>query len=183
MTYQNRPGTMMNPHSMRNPFLAIGVWLLMGALGLFTGCAAFHPIDGIPVEGVPLEYRAEPRSDKIPLDLSRLRQTPPPEYRVAPGDLLGIFVEGVLGKDGELPPVTVTSQTQSRPALGYPILVQDDGTIALPLLPNLHVEGMTLSEIRERLRHAYTVEKPQLREDAKPGDEALIMVDLPKKRN
>ncbi len=174
----------MNQHSARTHSLALGAWLLMSALSavLFSGCAAFHPIDGIPVQGVPLEYRAEPRSDKIPLDLSRLRQTPPPEYRVDAGDLLGIFVEGVLGKPDDLPPVMISNHAESRPALGYPILVQGDGTISLPGLPDLSVRGMTLREIRERLRHAYTVENPLMRKDVEAGQEALIIVDLQRKR-
>ncbi len=168
---------------MRNP-KQFGMLLLGCAIsfGVFLGCAAFHPVDGIPVQGVPAEFRSAPRSGKVPIDLSRLRQTRPPEYRVDTGDVLGIFIEGVLGKPDEVPPVTITNNIESRPALGYPIMVQDDGTISLPGFADLSVRGMTLREIRERIRYAYTVENPLLQKQGEKNNQAVIMVNLQRQR-
>ncbi len=180
----DRPGIMTNPHTARRNSLRLGAGILFLALslGVLGGCAAFHPLNGMPVRSVPAQYRAEPRSGQVPLDYSRLRQDPPTEYRVDAGDLLGIFVEGVLGKPDEIPPVTIANTAGSRPALGYPVLVQAEGTISLPGLPDLSVRGMTLREIRERLHHAYTVENPVLRPNDGTGGEALILVNLQRKR-
>lgn len=158
-------------------------WSVSTALAVLclNGCAAFHPVSGIPVKNVPAQFRAEPRSGKVPIDLSLLRQTPPAEYRVNSGDLLGVFVEGILAKPGELPPVTVPNNPEANPSLGFPILVQDDGTISLPGFPELFVRGMTLREIRERIRQAYTEDNPLFRK-APDQEEALILVNLQRKR-
>lgn len=174
--------TLLNrPNIMKNRFSAS--WFFVTALSAFclTGCAAFHPVDGVPVNQVPAEFRAAPRSGKVPINFSLLRQTPPAEYRVDSGDLLGIFVEGILAKPGESAPVTIPNNPDSNPSLGFPILVQDDGTISLPSFPELYVRGMTLREIRERIRIAYTEENPLFQKGV-DEEEALILVNLQRKR-
>ena len=47
----------------------------------------------------------------------------------------GFYVfEGVLGEEGQLPPVNVSASSTQPPSLGYPIPVRDDGTLPLPLV-------------------------------------------------
>ena len=60
------------------------------------------------------------------LPLALLGQKPPPVYQLAPGDVLGIWVEGVLSERGTpMPvysalPVQVGEQRRLPPAAGYP---------------------------------------------------------------
>jgi protein involved in polysaccharide export with SLBB domain len=82
----------------------------------------------------------------IPLTL--LKQPPPKVYQIGPRDVLGVFIEGILPVTGGPaalradPPVYFPQQIDPlgaglAPALGYPISVGDDGTIALPLIKEL----------------------------------------------
>lgn len=135
--------------------------ILLSGLLSWSGCAAFRPIDGIPARYVPDEVKAPSRSGKKTIDLSLLSQTQPSVYRLDAGDVLAIYVEGVIPRPNELPPVNLPMQGEdAAPALGYPIPVRQDGTISLPLLTRaLPVRGLTVKEAEEAVRHAYTVER------------------------
>src|SRR5207302_2629243 len=131
--------------------------LLGGGAG---GCAALtNPVaDGIPVRRVPPELLAHPRAAEPTIPLNLLRQPPPAVYRLAPGDVLGVYVEGVLGERGQPLPINLAPAGQppllrrQPPAAGYPIPVEPDGTLALPVGGPLRVEGMTVAEAREAIR-------------------------------
>jgi protein involved in polysaccharide export with SLBB domain len=110
--------------------------------------------------------------------LSLLRQTPPAEYRLDAGDVVGVYIDGVLGAKDEVPPVYLPTDKDLAPAVGYPIAVREDGTLTLPMLPPMVVRGLSLRELEDRLRHAYTVDQPVL----KPGMER-ILVSLHKPRS
>jgi protein involved in polysaccharide export with SLBB domain len=128
------------------------------------GCASFtNPVaDGVRVRQLPPEFFPQPKSELKPIPLSLLRQQPPDVYRLDAGDLLGIWIEGVLGKEREPPPIagseTVLGGLKTT-ALGFPIPVRQDGTITLPLLPPVRVAGLTLIEAQEALRDEYTVKR------------------------
>ncbi len=125
------------------------------------GCAAFrNDLDGIPARHLPEEYRVAPERGKRTIDLTLLRQTPPDAYRIDAGDVLGVFVEGVLGEPKTLPPVYNPSGPFDRPNTGYPITVRSDGTIALPYEGTVPVRGLTLEECEQRLRRFYARERP-----------------------
>ncbi|MDM4015041.1 polysaccharide biosynthesis/export family protein [Roseiconus lacunae] len=134
--------------------------LLAGSL---TGCSALtQPIDGIPASRVPQQFFAEPKNDLVPVDISLLTLEPPREYVIGPGDILGVYIEGVLpfnppSAPPEPPPVNFPdAQSTLPPSIGYPIAVQEDGTLSLPLIEPLDVEGLTLDQIRDAIRDAYT---------------------------
>lgn len=112
------------------------------------------------------------------IDLTLLRQKPK-KYQVDKGDVLGIYVEGVFGKDGEMPPIyEPTTGSDGSPSLGYPIRVRENGTISLPWLAQpMVVRGMSIAEVEEAVRFAYT----QRHRLVKP-DQARIMVTLQKPR-
>jgi hypothetical protein len=97
----------------------------------------------------------EPRD--IPVLL--LRRKPIDIYRVAPGDTLGIIVDGILGDSATLVPVGLIETQDGQPSLGYPVVVRDDGTISMPQLTGINVNGMSITEIEAALRRAYTVDK------------------------
>src|SRR4051794_10079219 len=111
--------------------------LLVGflCLSLLPGCAAVtNPVaDGIPVRRLPEEVLAHPRAGACTIPLTLLGQKPPDTYRLAPGDVLGVWVEGILGDRIVVPPIVTPSTQLARdtrhvpPAMGYPITVREDG--------------------------------------------------------
>lgn len=79
------------------------------------------------------------------------------EYVAKAYDVLGIFVEGVLGDFNELPPVHIPEAGSGlKPSTGYPVVVQTDGTVVLPLIEPIAVKGLTLQTIEAVIREAYT---------------------------
>lgn len=151
---------------------ALSVWLL------FSGCAAFHPIHGVPARYLPEEYRGTSRAGKRTIDLSLLKQTPSATHRVDTGDVLGIYIEGVLG-DRKLPqPVNIPLTNESPPSFGFPIPVRDDGTISLPLIGAINVRGLTVGEVEDRLKSAYLQQKQFLN-----PENNRILVSLQRARN
>lgn len=134
--------------------------LASGALNL-SGCAAFRPIEGIPARFVPDEVKAPTRSGKRTIDLSLLSQTQPAVYHLDAGDVLAVYIEGVIPRPNEFPPINLPHQgEEASPALGYPIPVRPDGTISLPMLAKaLPVRGQTVSQVENAVRRAYTVDK------------------------
>ena len=157
-------------------------WLLCAAvlLPMVTGCAAFRPVKGVPARYVPDEFRGGSRSGKRTIDLKLLQQQLPPHHlhRVDSGDLLSVYVEGILGRRDQPPPANFPPQNSDvPPSVGYSVPVRDDGTISLPLVGNLPVRGLTLAEVEQRLREAYMVKKQYLQPDAE-----RVMVFLQKPR-
>jgi hypothetical protein len=155
----------------RGPALCAAA-LLCGAL---AGCAAVsNPVaDAIPVRRLPPEVMGERREELQEIPLNMLRQKPPDFYRLAPGDILGVFIEGVLGEPTLPVPVNVPLTPGAPPSLGYPLPVRDDGTLPLPLIGPLKVEGMTLTEAQAAVVRAYTVEAGK--KILKPGHERVII--------
>jgi len=152
---------------------AASVLLLM-----VTGCAAFRPLDGLPARYVPDSIKSPSRSNKKTIDLSLLAQRKPREHLVGPGDVLGVYVDGVLGKPNEPPPVHITENRIVPPSLGFPIPVRSDGSISLPLLKSpLQVDGLTLAQVESRVLEAYTVTQKTLN-----ADNARILVSLQQPR-
>jgi protein involved in polysaccharide export with SLBB domain len=165
------------PHKSRNarlkelrPRWRVGLVCLF--LSLHAGCASLtFPISGVPVRKIPTEYFPEPKESKHMIDLALLRQPQPDVYRLGAGDVLGIWIEGVLGEKGQIPPVHYPEGKEKPPAIGFPIPVRDDGTLALPLIEPIRVDGRTIAEVEEAIRDAYTHPKKYLKE----GEERTIV--------
>jgi hypothetical protein len=157
-----------DPTPARTRRLAAPLLAGLGCL-LAGGCAALtNPVaDGIPVRRLPEEVFGRPASELRDLPLTLLRQGEPDAYRLAPGDVLGIVAEGILGERGQAPPVRLPGDGGQAPALGYPVPVQEDGTVALPFLPPVDVRGKTLAEAREAIRAAATAPKEILKPEAR----------------
>ena len=151
--------------------------LLFGAAallcGLFGGCAALsNPVaDAVPVRQLPPEVLGQRKEDERTIPLPMLRQTPPDVYRLAAGDVLGVWIEGVLGEKTQPPPLHVPEAGGVPPAFGYPLPVRQDGTVPLPLIDPIKVEGLTVTEAQDRIIQAYTVTKKILQ----PGRERVIV--------
>jgi protein involved in polysaccharide export with SLBB domain len=139
------------------------LWLLLpvSLLAGLSGCASIlSPIDAVPAELVPPQFLAAPQANKRPIDVSLLRHLPPPSYILDKEDVLGIFVEGVLGKQDEAPPVTLPDrESDLSPGIGFPIPVRDDGTISLPLIEPIPVRGLTVAQTEELVKRRYEEEQ------------------------
>ena len=133
---------------------ALSVILLCGAM---SGCTAIlSPIDAIPASRVPKQFLAEPQANKVPIDVSRLRQPKPDYYLLDAGDILGVFVEGILGQLDESPPVRFPEGgSDLPPAIGYPVPVREDGTLSLPLVDPIPVRGLTIQQAEQLVARAY----------------------------
>ena len=157
--------------------------LAIAWLGLAAGCATLtQPIEGIPAHRLPPQFFPETKNDLIPVDIALLSVEPPREYQIGPGDILGIYIEGVLPYNPPQappgpPPVNFPEAgSLLPPSIGFPIAVQDDGTLSLPSLEPLNVDGFTLDQVREAIREAY------IREQILPQDEARPIVTVIRER-
>jgi protein involved in polysaccharide export with SLBB domain len=141
-----------------------------------SGCMALlSPINGIPAHRLPPQFHATPKNNLLPIDISRLRQEAPPYYLVDAGDILGIFIEGALGNPEEPPPVNTPQQgSDLPPSIGFPIVVREDGTISVPLVPPITIRGLTMGQVENALRRAYTVDRQILA----PGKDRIIVTLL-----
>jgi protein involved in polysaccharide export with SLBB domain len=141
-----------------------------------TGCAALtNPVaNGVPVRRLPPELLAVPKEGTRPLPLTLLRQKPPETYRLGPHDVLGIWIEGVLGERNQLPPVVSYTETRNLPpAVGFPITIRSDGTISLPYIEPLPLQGLSIEEAQKAIRAAYL--KAQI---LKEGRERVLVTIL-----
>jgi protein involved in polysaccharide export with SLBB domain len=151
-----------NPRMMRSwqtAACALTACLLVSTL---SGCTALtQPINGVPAKRLPPDFFPEPKNDLVPVDISILSIEPPRDYQISAGDILGVYLEGVLpfnppNQPPAPPPVNFPSaESTLPPSIGYPIPVQDDGTLSLPLVEPLHVDGLTLDQVRDAIRDVY----------------------------
>jgi protein involved in polysaccharide export with SLBB domain len=157
-----------NPTASRAPSrwaLPLVLALLLGS----SGCAAVtNPIaDGIRVRHLPPELLAHSKQGQCTIPLNLLRQPPVQiqSYRVAPGDVLGVYVEDILGERNQpfplhaAPPVQFKDQRRLNPSVGYPITVQADGAIRVPMIAPLPVSGLTVEEVQNTVRNTYLDKK------------------------
>ena len=73
---------------------------------------------------------------------------------VQPGDTLAIYIPGLLPGDNSPPPVIQAGKRS--PVIGFPVPVNAEGKILVPLLPELSVKGKDPKQVREILVEAYT---------------------------
>lgn len=159
--------------------------ILLGMLSLCTGCTSvLSPMTGVPASQLSPQLRGVPRNNLVPVPLSLLRQPPVEQYRLGAGDILGLYIQGILPPRGvdqeieEAPPVHFPEEgSDLPPSVGFPIPVRDDGTLALPLIRPINVKNMTLMEAEEAIREAYTIDRQIL----KVGKDR-ILVSLMKER-
>lgn len=159
----------------------LGLVLLSVAVPALSGCTSLHLSlhgpDAVPASKVPGIVMGRPRGDMQEISLSRLRQTPPEHYQLGANDILGIYIENVLGKSDEPPPVHFPEKGERDPSIGYPIPIREDGTIALPLISAMKIEGLTIEQATSKIRKAYTKDQKLL-----PEGKDRIIVTLIKRR-
>ena len=163
---QSPPTTDRPQRSTMRLALVLAVMVSMS----MTGCTAlFSPLDTIPAERLPEQFKAEPQASKVPLNPARLRQTRPEFYTLDSDDVLGIFIEGILGNAGEAPPIQIPDQgSDLPPAIGFPVPVREDGTLSLPSVKPIPVRGLTIKQAEELIQRAYRGgPEPILKEDSR----------------
>jgi len=157
-------------------------FLVLLAAGLFVagfgGCAAItFPVTGVPAHRVPPELLGEPVDETQTIDLALLGQAVPDVYRLAPGDVLGVWVDGLLGARTQTPPIHYSALEKVSPGLGFPVPIREDGPVSLPLVPPVRMTGLSLAEAEQAVVRAYTVDRRLLQ----PGVDR-IMVTLIRQR-
>jgi protein involved in polysaccharide export with SLBB domain len=175
----------LRPESARPSRCAALLVLALGAL-LAPGCAAItNPlVDSIPVRHAPpelLQTCIRDHLDSIPLTF--LQPPPVDVYRLDSGDVLGVWIDGIIG-DLRVPiPVHILTNPALReqrtlpPSAGYPFTVREDGTVLLPMLKQpLQVRGLTLSEAENVVKQAI------LRDQLLPKGTEKMFVTLLQKR-
>lgn len=139
------------------------LWCLL-LLGAIPGCSALRPLKGVPAAKLPDEYKPISRSLRKPISLNLLRQRVSPnimDYRVDSGDVLGIYIEGVLDVRDEAAiantlPLYNPTDRELYPSIGFPVQVRDDGTLLLPNANPIPVRGLSLREIHDYILYYYT---------------------------
>src|SRR5262245_58460916 len=146
-------------HSRRTALL---IGMLLASSALSGGCASMSnptTAESIPVHRLPPEVFGRPREEEKTIPLTLLRQKQSDTYLLDVNDILGVYIEGVLGDKSQIPPLlnlaTVNDQSLP-PAIGFPIPVQDDGTLTLPLIDPIYVKGKSILQVQEMIREAYT---------------------------
>ncbi len=128
--------------------------VLLGLTAFASGCSS---LSGIPVSRVPRELLfVENKDDYQDISMLRLRQDQPENYILGPGDVLGLNIRKRLDDEDTAPPMVHYSEDGSLPpAVGTPTPVREDGTISVPLVPAINVEGLTVAEAEAKLQQAY----------------------------
>ena len=147
------------------------------------GCQAFHPLEGVPAGTLSDAFRTPVRSPRTVIDLSLLGQPRPAVYRYDTGDVIGVFVNTLLGPEGIDPPPTIAETTRNLiPGLGYPFLVGRDGTIDLPELGPVFVRGLTKAELTNRLKELSKANTLGPEDDPDEVEDPVVLVSTIKER-
>lgn len=148
-----------SPHPLCSYIAAVlGIAMVFSAAGCTT---VMSPISGTPVMELPPELLGERRSEYVSVPAVMLAIPPGQEYRLDAGDIIGVYVEGVLPFSSPAsipvpPPVHFPDGSSGLPpSIGFPIAVQPHGVLNLPMVDPLQVQGMTLDELRISIRDAY----------------------------
>jgi len=122
------------------------------------GCASLsNPVaDGIPVRRLQDEVLGRPKADLKPVPLTLLRQREIESCKLDKGDVLAVVADEIIAPANAPVPVRLPDQFNSNAALGYPVPVNDDGTISIARLPALNVRGKTLAEVEQLIKDAAT---------------------------
>lgn len=166
---------MIRHRSQRLALRWISGTLLMFAAGC-AGVSTSGQLHPVPAHRVPTHLLGRSRGEMQQISLGRLRRRPEDEYRLTENDVLGIYIETILGSPEEPAPVHYSEDASRAPAIGFPIPIREDGTIALPLVPPIKAAGLTLTQLQNEIEFAYTVDRRVL-----PKGQSRIIVTLIKR--
>lgn len=143
-----------------------GCALALAACVIPSGCITLTH-HAVPANRLPAHLSAESKACRVPINLALLRQHPPEAYLVGPGDVLGVYVHGVLPpRVEEATPLLTTSVgllgrdyyppngSINTPNVGVPLQVDHQGVLPFPLTEPIRVSGLTLTQATEAVRKA-----------------------------
>ena len=145
------------------------IFALALCISSLAGCRNYGPTDLIPAADVLNRSCCEPDTEQN-INFLKLRRSPPEQYVLSKGDVLGIYIQGITG-DAAVPPPVNFANDDSEAAIGYPVPIRDDGYISLPLIAPIRVTGLTVGEAEAKIVRAYTQDKKILLE----GNEKIIV--------
>ncbi|MEM9828034.1 MAG: polysaccharide biosynthesis/export family protein [Planctomycetota bacterium] len=111
------------------------------------------------ISGVQADWEGRPAKSRISFDW------------IEAGDIVALYIEGVLpfnppGVPPSPPPVNQT--TDGIPYLGFPLTVQSDGMVALPLVDAVRIAGLSVREAEQAIAKRYIDADILRREKARP---------------
>lgn len=139
-------------------------------ISTLAGCRSYGPTDLVPAADVLNRSCCQPDQEEQ-INFLNLRRSPPEQYVLSKGDVLGIYIQGITGDAAVPPPVNFADKDNTKPAIGYPVPIRDDGYISLPLIAPIRVTGLTVGEAESKIIRAYTQDKEILLE----GNEKIIV--------
>jgi protein involved in polysaccharide export with SLBB domain len=150
-------------------------WFIALLLFATAGCqSVLTPISGIPASQVPDELLGIRRSDYAAIPVVMLARQPEETYLLDTGDIIGVYIDGILPFSSPTtvpipPPVHYASEESNLPpSIGYPIPIQENGMINLPLLKPFSVKGMTIETARDEIANQYREKEFLPSEDTYP---------------
>lgn len=139
---------------------------LIAATSCLSGCATYTH-HAIPASRLPHVLTGPSRNGEVPVNLALLRQDPPIEHTIDTGDVLGVFVQGVIPPQLDEPAPLVAMQGNinsiyyppfgqvNSPSIGVPFHVGLNGNLELPLVSPVKLTGLSLTQAAEVIRKAY----------------------------
>lgn len=134
------------------------VCLTICFLCVTVGCASLTNPTGnaIPVNRLPPEILGESREDAVTIPEKFLKPPKQDPYLLAPNDVLGVYIKNITGDEKSPPPVVAVPESGLPPAIGYPFVIREDGTISLPLaVEPIKVAGMSLTQAEKEVKRMY----------------------------
>ena len=143
-------------HAHRRTTFFVGA-VLVSMLSLWHNEASAQRIrSSVPAQQVPAWQLEQQQPVQTFPEVQYLRAPKKKTYLLDSGDVLGVFLEGILGQAGEAPPVHYPEQTSSLgPSIGYPIVVRENGTVSLPAVDPIPVRGLTVEQAEALIKTAY----------------------------
>ena len=135
-----------------------------------TGCQIHHSVSSaskaIPANRLDPSLFECSREALAPLPFSTLGQVKPSQHIIGAGDTLAVYVFGVFPANEEETPVQQRTQAVNQryypprgsvvgPLTGLPIRVEGNGTIAMPLLGDVSLDGLTMPEAVDKITQSY----------------------------
>lgn len=138
---------------------------LLGLLASGSGCVTYSH-HAIPADRLPPELKFCEKGCRVPVNLALLTQTPPRSYVIGPGDVLAIYIRGLLPPNVDDPAPVVQGNTTvqqeyyppagnvATPSIGVPLQVTDDGSLSLPVIGSIPVSGLTVQQAVDKISAA-----------------------------
>lgn len=161
---------------IRSPRVA-AAHILFAAISITApGCIASVVHHAVPVCQLDCqELLSTPRDALVPIDFGLLGQPKPRPRRLMSGDVVSVYIEGVLPSSAAQIPVVTRGESFTQiyyppegsirvPSVGVPLEVNEAGTITLPFLGEFPAINKTVPELRAALRDAL-IERGVLKAD------------------